>query len=343
MGARALPSEQESDQLKRASEALRGLGYEDSVVDKAVAELAPRHSHATQIRLIAERLGLAPNGDIATAWVALRDTFDRAHERSFHRTLTVDDEFRTEYQRPFEFVLRGIVTALQNRYTALMRRVEMLAAMNEQGRAVALFEREIPGALPLQWHFFQSITSAAWLPHLLGRNLISEPLADARNSGPRLFGEWPVGDYLLTVAKSDDATAHRLVAEAVRGVAPSKHPEVRRQGLEIIAALPAPIAAGLIDVTVGWLDTETPSFYSTAPEQLLKKLAEAGYVDAAFHLATALFQIFDRGGILATLHPPHMYEHYLPQAVQVLAPRDGPATLRLFARRLSVREFGCTQ
>jgi hypothetical protein len=89
-----------------------------------------------------------------------------------------------------------------------------------------------------------------------------------------------------------------------------------------------------VDVAVGWLDPDTPNFYSIAPEQLLKKLAEGGHVDAALHLAAALFQVFDRAGYLVTLHPQHMYEHHLPRAVNVLAPRNGAATLRLFARRL---------
>jgi hypothetical protein len=334
MHAKELPTEAQSGQLKRAVQALQALGFEDTLIENAVDELVPRHSHVTQIKLIAERLGLAPDGDIATAWISLRDTVGRAHERSFHRTLAVDDGFRADYQRPFELVLGGIVTALQKRYTALMQRVEALAGMSDHARAVALFEREIPGALPLQWHFFQSITSPAWLPHLLKRNLISEPLGPAGAASPRLFGEWPVGYYLLTLAKSDDVAAHRLVAEAIRIVAPSKHPDVRRIGMEVIAALSVSIAAGLVDVAVGWLDPDTPDFYSIAPEQLIKKLAEGGHVDEALHLAAALFQLFDRNGHLVTLHPQHMYEHHLPGAVNVLAPRNGAATLRLFARRL---------
>ena len=60
-----------------------------------------------------------------------------------------------------------------------MRRVEQLAAMKNVDEAVKLFEKEIPGALPLQWHFYENLTSEAWLPHLVRRNLIGEPLSRA--------------------------------------------------------------------------------------------------------------------------------------------------------------------
>ena len=60
-----------------------------------------------------------------------------------------------------------------------MRRVEELAAMSNRARAVTLFAQEIPGALPLQWHFFQRLQTGDWLPHLVREELLDEPLADA--------------------------------------------------------------------------------------------------------------------------------------------------------------------
>src|SRR5260370_1033240 len=107
--------------------------------------------------------------------------------------------------------------------------------MSDFGGAVRLYEREIPGALPLQWHFFQTIESTRWLPHLLERGLTDEPLAAIDGAGTKQFREWPVGQYLFRIAKGTDADAQRLVATAVGKVAQSKHPDGRHQGLDIIA------------------------------------------------------------------------------------------------------------
>ena len=317
-----------------AKKALEALGYEQVAIQRALKSLVPRTTHSAQIKLIAERLGFAPDGDVALAWIALCETFGRAHERSFHRSLLVDDEFRQTFQHPFELVVRSIVTGLQRRYSALVERVEQIAAMKDYGGAVRLYEREIPGALPLQWHFFQTIESPHWLPHLLERGLAHEPLRGIDGAGSNQFREWPIAHYLLKLAKSADPDAHRAVAEAIRGVASSKHPDVRHQGFDIMAVLPSAIAADLVDVAIGWLDPDEPRFYLSAPDTLLKRIAEAGHVDAAIRLACSVFQVFDRGGAIESLHPQGMYEHYLPGAVKALAAVDGFATLKLFSTLL---------
>ena len=63
-------------------------------------------------------------------------TFGGAHQRSFHRSLQVDDDFRERYQRPFDTVICGVAVALQGRYVALLRRVEELAAMSDRKQAI---------------------------------------------------------------------------------------------------------------------------------------------------------------------------------------------------------------
>jgi len=334
MDAKAALDEQDEERVNEAIKTLKQLDFDDEALQRARKALAPRLNHARHIKLIAQRLGLSPEGDIATAWVSLCSTFGRAHERHYHRNLEVDDEFRNTFQKPFDLVLRGIVTALQKRYAALMQRVETIAAMSDRGHAIKIFEEEIPGALPLQWHFYQAISSPDWLPHLLKRKLVGEPLAAGDEAGIREFGEWPVGHYLLNVAKSGDESANQYIVEALRIVASSRHPDVRRQGLEIIAALPPDIATQLVDVAIGWFDPDTPNFYYTAPDTLLKRLAESSHIDGALKVAAALFQLFDRGGNLASLHPHYMYEHHLPGAVAALAVKDGSATVRLFSELL---------
>lgn len=128
----------------------------------------------------------------------------RVHERYYHHDQPVDDKFREEFQRPFELVLRGILVALPKRYAALMQRVEALANMQDYAHATKLFKREIPGALSLQWHFFQSINSPHWLPHLLQQDLVNEPLAADDDTAPKQFGEWPIGHYLLNITNGEN-------------------------------------------------------------------------------------------------------------------------------------------
>lgn len=333
MDARAPVSATDTKRSDDAASALKKLGYDDNAVQRALKVLEPRLNHTTQIKKIAERLGLAANGDIALAWVSLCNTFGRAHERSFHHSLAVDDEFRDAFQKPFEMVIRGIATALQGRYSILMQRVETIAAMTDIGHAVALYASEIPGALPLQWHFFQNIESANWLPHLKRKGLIGEPSADGGETpgGARFFRDWPAGHYLLRLAKSSDPAIRLKVVDAIRAVAPSKHPDVRQQSLDIIAVLPATEAALLVDETVNWLDADARNTYQPAPEKIVKHLSQAGETSAALKVARALFQLFDDGGSIATLHPQHMYEHHLPQAVADLTKADGLAALKLFS------------
>jgi ATP dependent DNA ligase C terminal region len=121
MEARASETAQDRERVAQAREQLRALGFEDQAVNRAARELKPHLNHKQQIRQIVSRLGLAPDGDIANLWTSLTESFGRAHERSFHRSLKVDDDFREQYQRPFDTVIRAIAVALQGRYVALKR------------------------------------------------------------------------------------------------------------------------------------------------------------------------------------------------------------------------------
>lgn len=145
-------------------------------------------------------------------------------------------------------VIHAVAIALQRRYSALMGRVEELAAMTDKGHAVSLFASAIPGAMPLQWRFYERLETANWLPHLVRQNLTAAPHRDSTAEGVGRFREWPVGSYLRRMAESPEPHVRRQVAAAVRVVASSKHPDAIRGGLEAIAAMPAAEAASLADV-----------------------------------------------------------------------------------------------
>jgi hypothetical protein len=346
MEAKAADDQSTAEKIDKAKVYLADLGFDESAIQRASSALRPRFSHKNQIRKIVTRLGLAPDGDVAKCWTSLCDSFGKAHQRSFHHSLKVDDEFRSHYQQPFETVIRAVAVALQNRYVALMRRVEELAGMQDRSQAVALFASEIPGALPLQWHFFQRLQTGDWLPHLAKARLLGEPFADTRDEageGMR-FRQWPAGNYLLRMAASDDAATRTGVVEALRKVASSSHPDIHHDGLEILAALPPEDSAQLSDLAVGWLSREDRSFLLQAPEKLLKKLAQAKQKNAALAVARALLQIWDHNGEIVSLYGHHMYEHQLPPIVAPLTKACGEDALRLFvellqeAGRISGRE-----
>ncbi|MDE2284387.1 MAG: hypothetical protein KGK33_07210 [Hyphomicrobiales bacterium] len=333
MEARAPETGEDTERIAEARKQLRALGFEDHAVDRAVRELKPRLNHKEQIRQIASRLGLAPDGDVANLWTSLTENFGGAHQRSFHRSLKVDDDFRERYQRPFDTVIRALAVALQGRYVALMRRVEELAAMTDRKQAARLFAAEIPGALPLQRHFFDRLQTADWLPHLAKQGLFAEPLAgpDEGASGGMRFRQWPAGNYLLRMAKSPDAATRQGVADALRNVGSSKHPDVQYDGLEILAALPPAEAAPLADLAVSWLSPGTRNWPMQTPETLVKQLAQAGQRDAALKIARALLQIWEQNGRLMTHYANHMYEYHLPSLVGPLAACCGEDALRFFA------------
>lgn len=334
MEVKAVESSIDPERLVRARAALEGLGFEVAAAEKAVAALKPRVSHANAICQISARLGLAPDGDIAKVWIALTNMSGRAHERSFHRSLAVDDEFRHTFQQPFEMVIRAVALALQRRYSTLTGRVEEIAVMPDKGHAVSLFAREIPGAMPLQWHFYERLQTADWLPHLVRQKLTAAPRSESTAGGAGRFREWPAGSYLRRMAESPDPDVRRQVASAVRGVASSRHPDVIRGGLEVIAALPAAEAASLADVASEWLDRDAAFMSIQAAEQLVRKLASEGEDAAALIVAARLLQVFGNDGDVASLYSQHMYEYSLPQLAPLLTQACGIGALELLASLL---------
>jgi hypothetical protein len=316
------PSRQDIENLDKARAQLRALGYEDDKVSYAIKQLQPRLSHKEEIEKIVVRLGLAPDGDIARAWKSISQAHALAHGgRALHQTSEVDETFRAEWQAPFDTVMRGLMVALQGKYAAFMQRIDQLVAMPNRSVAVTTFSKEIPGALPLLWHFFNRLETPDWLPYLAKRKLLSAPpsRADTAQEDGSFLREWPAGRYLLRMAKSPDPGARSLVVNAVREVSASGHPDVQAVAIEILAALPAKEAGSLVDLAEGWL-AGSSFVMALAPHDLIRNLAMAGEGEAALRVTRAVFRVFSENGRLATLFSQHMYEHHLPDAVKAIAP-----------------------
>ena len=312
----ALPQEDEQ-QVKRRADALRTLKdmkFDEETLQRADQALKPKLSHRTQIERIVKQLGLAPDGDVAKLWIELTKATGRVHERSFHERLEADEAFRVEFARKFDTVIRAVVTQLQDHYVALTRRAKEIAGMRP-AEGVKIFRREIPGAIPLQRHFYQNLNED-WLPFLEKEGLLGEPLPDEQMADLSRLRAWPAGQFLVRMASSSREETRKFVARALRAVGSSTHPDVQHDGLEIVAALPAAEAAELIDVVENWLTPESVPV-SASPHALIKKLAD-GYMDAALRVTAAVFQVSRRDGEATSFFDPTMYDHYLMNAVGAL-------------------------
>lgn len=207
--------------------------------------------------------------------------------------------------------------------------------MPNRAAAAAAFASEIPEALPLQWHFFKTIATGDWLPHLAKQKLLGEPIVEPEEASNGFRKrQWPASNYLQRMAESPDPEIRRRVAETLRAVASSKHPDVHQDGHEILAALPSEDSAPLADMAVAWLGRESRFGFLQAPEKLLKKLAKGKQREAALRVARALLQLWNEGGEVASLYGHNMYEHHLPSAMQALTEACGEDALRLFMELL---------
>ncbi|RWO22121.1 hypothetical protein [Mesorhizobium sp.] len=329
-------SPEAQNRLEQAGAALQALGYLQQAADRAVATLAPKLSHREQIERICATLGLAPDGDVARSWKSVMAAHAKAHYgRELHQSLEVDAQFRSEWQVPFDTTVRGLMVALQGKYSAYIRRLDEVLAMPDRRTAVQALSREIPGALPLLSYFFERLESADWLDPLTENRLLAASWAglDDIDDGLRLQ-HWPAGRYLVRMAASSDPAVRAKVAAALRAVSWSEDQDVHWHGVEAIAALPAGEAKGLIDIVEGWLGHDTRLPISSAVHTILENLVTAGRHEAALGLFGSLYRIVPDDGRATTLFGQHMFEHFLPQDVRACAAGLGSDLVRVLCQML---------
>jgi hypothetical protein len=325
----AIPIESaETEKIRdEAVKAVKAFGYDNEVLDNVSKQLKPRQSHKFQIERISDRLGLAPDSEVTSNWLLLRDINKSVHQRNFDKGLRVDEGFRQRFARPLDVVMRGIAVALRDRYGALIQRAIEIAAM-PAAQGIKAFVAEVPGAGQLQYRFYDTLTSEDWLPQLEKKGLLGEPFFTPEEDDTG-FRQWSVGRYLLRMAASPNASTRKIVVVAIRSLATSTHPDVQLSGVEIAAALPADDAAMLAEAISGWLRPGLPFFLLHAAN-VMKNLALAGYGDAAIRIAAAFFQVFSKNDRLATLHDHLMYEHFLSDTATDLITAAPEPALKLF-------------
>ncbi len=331
------PTETEAGLLERAQAYLSGEGFDANKVTAAIRALSPKLTHEQEIKSIVGWLELPAAGDVANAWLSwVGEQQAFAHKRSFTQSLVVDDAFRAAFMAPLQLVVRETALALQRRYGALFDRVDELAARTDYTAALKAFKGEIPGALPLQLRFFEKIEGEGWLPQVEKQNLLLPPAqnVDDQEAGIVRWRDWPPGNYLLRMASSERADTRSRIAGVMRALADAEDAGVREKCYEIVVALPAGEAAQLADVAVKWI-SKLHYWSLKGPEKLVSHLLGNGEPDAALRVATALLDIVERNGRLATNYDRFMYEDALPRVVRPLTEHIGLPVVGLLASLLT--------
>lgn len=321
----------ETEKLAQAAALLRGLGFDDAAVASAGNALAPRDNHKAQIGAILKWLGYTGSDPVNAAWGRLRKVMKAVHERSFHDLLLVDDDFRREFQEPFETMVHFVAKGMQRRYSALLLRVEEITAISDREAAVSAFIKEVPGAPPLQWHFFSRLETEDWLPVLAKYGLLKPPFPHTIAAFP--FGSWPAGSYLLKTVCSSDSHVRDLIVDALTVAANSARADVRPMIITILCQLSPGEAIKFSGNVVEWLQAGS-DLPNHLVEQLVGRLADHGSTDEALSIAEALLRIDEVDGGAATRYSRGMYEHRLPALVMTLAPSCGLRALDFFVRLL---------
>ncbi len=321
----------DDEKIKQVRKYLKSLKIKPDAINSAIKALTPRVNHREEIRSILKHLGLHENGAIEKIWVSITGVNKTVHKRSFRATLQVDEEFRRSYQQPFDTLILEVATALRGRYSALMRRVEVLATSANHAKAAKEFRKEIPGAMPLQWHFFNMLTDARWLQPLLSEGLLSEPLMGSAldDGGPRYYGNWPAGGYLKRMAASSDRATREGVFKALDGLATSTNPEVLRDVIAVLSILPPAEAATRAELAVVWLRSATNFQHGHEPNKLVIGLARAHQVDAALLISQELLRLWGEDRRLKSHYGEHMYEYHLPQIMSAIAEKSIEKAIKL--------------
>lgn len=328
----AISRDDEAHRARRenAQISLKEMGFDEATAKRAAEALKPRLNHRMQIEKICERLELGDNAEVAKLWISLHGNFGVAHRRSFHQSLEVDEDFRAQYQHPFDVVIRAVLEALQRQYLKLVLRVDELLKMPEKRQSAKLFAQEIPGAASLQHRFYDKLNTGDWLEILTEHRLLEAPLWNPNEDPARLrYRNWPAGSYLSRMASSPEPRTRKKVLAAIRKVADSDHPSVQQCGLEILAALPTDESRAALPLAIIWLNRGGDFLLQSAAERLLLKLAKANAKQEVLELGQALLQLRNNGDEIVGIYAEQTYQTQMPIMADAIVGVCGLEGLRL--------------
>jgi len=140
-------------------------------------------------------------------------------------------------------------------------------------------------------YFFDRLENPRWLGPLAARNIFRRPpgLGRDESRGTINFPVWPASRYLARMARLPEA--QEQVLQIVRDMPDTENVAVHEDLAEVALALPAPMAAQLVDRAKRWANSAYGPLLPEKLGALVEHLAQGGMVDEGLDLAGTLLVV----------------------------------------------------
>jgi len=210
--------------------------------------------HKKQIEIILNALGIPDNDPIAIAWLNLpgeAGLHGLAHRDNLDAARPLDDTFRKKWDT-INSILFAVLGKFETRYTKVFETLSELAHKRTPNKEdIKKFKSNIPNNRVAHEHFFNSISSSAWLPVLEESGFFKSPPSpeqDMEERGAR-HPTWPVLIYLSKIAESAPDSVARVLSE----IPNSENGSVNAALIDIATRLPREKRLTLLSHVKRWM------------------------------------------------------------------------------------------
>jgi hypothetical protein len=242
--------------------------------------------HATEIRAIAQGLGLSDDEPAVQAWLRLADgSYELAphavaHREALSRPRPVTGEFE-RWWIDIEAILQAVLRNFKERFLEPLREVDRLLNVDTPCRNdAALLKNNVPNNAVVLGHFFDRNQNSRWLKPLNEEGIFRYPPSD---------GRWPQAGYLARMARIDETVADQ-VSEIISELPDIENWLIRAELVEAVRAMPPSVAARLIDKIEPW-SRDATGFLCGDFAALISTFAAGGENVSAFRIAKALLEV----------------------------------------------------
>jgi hypothetical protein len=255
---------------------------------------AGNEKHRKEIESILRTYELSDDKVLEEAWLSLAGEGKGFHAFAHRRNLAAprprDGRFEEAVER-IEAVLDTVLRRFEERYVDLLPALDGLAGKEPTDEVIKELQNRIPQNLVTLDYLFQRITDPRWLDALNTAGYFQEPPGpDTDDEGRVGFVMWPASQLLLRLTESSPKEAKEIAQD----IPATQNFRVYEDIAEIAAKLDAAEARELVPQLVAGLRLSYSGFLREPVQRVITKLAEEGFADDAFSLATELLAIEDR-------------------------------------------------